>query len=300
MDLLLEASRQELIDKSKNANTVRSYGTTRWDRRNNVSVITTDRNFNTIDFNSLFKADLLNMILPIRGETNDYSVEILFEGICSKLKDELQRNDFRIEYKVVYRAIVNAINDGDILVSCSCDDWKYRQSYQSTMGRYNAGKPELRPAKITNPNDTEGAGCKHVLNVLGNLNWAMKLAICINNYILYIKDHKPELFENIIWPAISGMSYEQGEQEGYFGDLANTMDPNDSEGRRDIEAANAQEPEDFDDEYEEPVKDPGKLALQNYYENHTREETAKYFNIDENDLAGLLDKYDIKKYEVDN
>jgi len=120
--------------------------------------------------NSLFKADLLNFIIPIKGETNDYSVEVLFEGVCKKIREELKRNNFKLEYKVIYRAIINAVNAGDILVACTCPDWKFRQAYQGTMGKYNAGKPELRPAKITNPNDTKGAGCKHVMNVLGNLD----------------------------------------------------------------------------------------------------------------------------------
>lgn len=140
----------------------------------------------------------MNFVVPVKGETNDYSVEVLFEGICKKLQDELKRNNYKLEYKIVYRAIVNAINAGDILVSCTCPDFKYRQSYQRTMGKYNAGRPELRPAKITNPNDTKGAGCKHVMNVIGNLDWAMRLAACINNYVFYIRDHMPELFQQII------------------------------------------------------------------------------------------------------
>ena len=194
--------------------------------------------------NALFKGDLMNFIIPVHGETSDYSVEVLFDGICTRLREELKRNNYRIEYKIVYRAIVNAINSGDVLVGCSCPDWKYRQAYQGTRGQYNAGKPELRPANITNPNDTKGAGCKHVMHVLGNLDWAMKLATCINNYIHYIMDHKPELFQNIIWPAISGLSYDQGQDDGYFKDLANTMQTNDegnledSEGMVDIEVAN--------------------------------------------------------------
>ena len=86
---------------------------------------------------------MLNFVVPVHGDrslgsTDDYSVEVLFEGVCDKLKQELQRNNYRLEYKIVYRAIVNAINSGDVLVSCTCPDWKYRQSYQSTMGRYNA------------------------------------------------------------------------------------------------------------------------------------------------------------------
>lgn len=84
--------------------------------------MTTIRNYNKLDMNSLFKADLLNFIIPIKGETNDYSVEILFEGVCKKIREELKRNNFKLEYKVIYRAIINAVNAGDILVACTCPD----------------------------------------------------------------------------------------------------------------------------------------------------------------------------------
>lgn len=173
--LLLEKSRRELISKSQGADITSTYGTTRWDRRNSVKTFPTVEQNNRLDFNALFKGNLLNMVIPIHGDRalgskEDYSVEILFEGVCDKLKQELKRNNNRLEYKIVYRAIINAINAGDVLVSCTCPDWQYRLAYSGTMGRYNAGKPELRPAKITNPNDSKGAGCKHVLNVLGNLD----------------------------------------------------------------------------------------------------------------------------------
>lgn len=236
--LLLEKSRQELINKSQSADTTKTYGTTRWDRRGAVKPFATVENYNRLDFNAIFKGNLLNFVVPVHGDrslgsTDDYSVEVLFEGVCDKLKQELQRNNYRLEYKIVYRAIVNAINSGDVLVSCTCPDWKYRQSYQSTMGRYNAGRPELRPANITNPNDTKGAGCKHVLNVLGNLDWAMNLATSITNYCFYIKDHYPDLFAQVIWPAISGIEYKEAEDDGYFDDLASTVGTINSEGQYD-------------------------------------------------------------------
>lgn len=86
-------------------------------------------------------------------------------------------------------------------------------AYYSTKGKYNGGRPELRPSKITNPNDTKGAGCKHVLNVLGNLDWAMKLATSINNYISYIKDKYPDKYEQIIYPMIFTKPFEPDIEE---------------------------------------------------------------------------------------
>ena len=98
--LLLEKSRQELINKSITADTTKAYGTTRWDHRRAVSIFPTAQNYNRVDMNALFKANLLNFIVPIHGDRSlgsdkDYSVEILFEGICDKLKNELKRKKLK-------------------------------------------------------------------------------------------------------------------------------------------------------------------------------------------------------------
>lgn len=91
----------------------------------------------------------------------------------------------------------------------------------------------------------------------------MRLASSISNYILYMKDHFPDKFSSIIWPAISGMSYEKAEQEGKFNDLASTVGTVNSEGTgysqedtTEIDTANDEqttydvdEPEDYDDWY---------------------------------------------------
>ena len=167
---LNEKTRRELINQSKNADIVKTYGTTRYERRNVQHVYNPKESLNKLDMNALWKANILSFYLPVQGETNNYSVEILFDGVLDDINSELKRNDYIFEYKVVYRAIINAINRNDIYVSCTCPDWYYRMSYQATKGRYNSGKSQIIPAKITNPNNTKGAGCKHVMKVLGSLD----------------------------------------------------------------------------------------------------------------------------------
>lgn len=72
----------------------------------------------------------------------------------------------------------------------------------------------------------------------------MKLAICINNYVLYMRDNYPDLFAQIIWPAISGKKYEEANEQGMFDDLASTVGTINSEGQYDevdtteVDAAN--------------------------------------------------------------
>ena len=205
--LLLEKTRSQLISQSKSADTVKSYGTTRYGRRNAQHVYNPKDNLNNLDFNSLFKANTLSLYVPVQGETNNYTVEILFDNILKDINRELKNNDYVLEYKVIYRAVVDAINRNNIYVGCSCPDWYYTMSYQATRGQYNAGKPQIIPAKIRNPKDTKGAGCKHVLKVLADLDWALDLASCINNYIIYMEENYPNKYKNIIFPTIYGMSY---------------------------------------------------------------------------------------------
>lgn len=54
--------------------------------------------------------------------------------------------------------------------------------------------------------EMKGQGCKHILLVLSNQDWVMKLASTISNYIKYIAANKKDLFMNIIFPKLYGIS----------------------------------------------------------------------------------------------
>ena len=79
--------------------------------------------------NALWKANILTFSLPVQGEHDNYKVEILFDGILQAINRELKNNNYVLEYKVIYKAIIDAINKSNILVSCNCKDFIYRQSY---------------------------------------------------------------------------------------------------------------------------------------------------------------------------
>ena len=201
--ILDEATKQQLLTKSKNAAPTKAYGTTRYERRNKQRVDTADnRAFNEIDFNALFQGNLLSSTIKVQGETDKYEVTFLFEGICDDLKRQIKLNNGALEYKCVYVALVDAFNRGDVMVHCTCPDWKYRQAYSATKQYYNSGEPEYRPAKITNPNDTAGAGCKHVMCALTSTDWLVKTAMSINNYINYMREHRKDLYNKLIAPKI--------------------------------------------------------------------------------------------------
>ena len=263
-----EATRKELIDQGKAGKATKAYGTNRYERRSVQTVYNTLKSFNKVDMNALFHSSLLSFIVPVRGETDNYEIEVLFEGITDDIKKEIQKNDNKLEYKCVYRALVNAVNRQDIYVACTCKDWQYRFAYHASKDGYNGGRPELRPADITNPKNDLGTGCKHVMAVLDNLDWAIKLATTIYNYIIYMEDHYEDKFSRIIYPTLYDAPYEDYKKgKGIFArikawlrqfrhkdieddddNLANTMDnPEDEE---EIERANRR------GEYNPDVEEP--------------------------------------------
>lgn len=93
------------------------------------------------------------------------------------------------------------VDAGVILHNC------YRFDYWSTVNNYNSGNPQNIPAKITNPNNTKGSGCKHVLLVLANVEWLLRVASVINNYVNYAETHLQKLYADYIFPQIYGVKY---------------------------------------------------------------------------------------------
>ena len=211
---LQEKSRSDLLSKSMTAKPTKSYNTTRFERRKLQTMKTSASIFNKLDMNSVFKSDALSLEIPVEGETNTYTVTILFDGICKDIQRELKKNDYNLEFKVIYKAIVRAIKNQNMFIGCTCKDYKFRFQYIATKERYNALQAQLVPATQTNPNNDQGAGCKHILKVLDDLSWAMQLATALNNYILYMKKNKPKLFNDIMFRSIYGMPYRSAVEKG--------------------------------------------------------------------------------------
>ena len=211
---LQEKSRSDLLSKSMTAKPTKSYKTTRFERRKLQTMKTSSSIFNKLDMNSVFKSDALSLEIPVEGETNTYTVTILFDGICKDIQRELKKNDYNLEFKVIYKAIVRAIKNQNMFIGCTCKDYKFRFQYIATKERYNALQAQLVPATQTNPNNDQGAGCKHILKVLDDLSWAMQLATALNNYILYMKKNKQKLFNDIMFRSIYGMPYRSAVEKG--------------------------------------------------------------------------------------
>ena len=135
-------------------------------------------------------------------------------------------------YDVKVKDWSNFVVDAGVVLH-NCPDYQYRFAYWSSIKDINAGPPEKRPAKITNPRNDKGPGCKHIMLVLSNNSWLIKVASVINNWIIYMSKYRKKQYADIVYPAIYGHEYEEPVQL--------SMDDNqDLNDRETIDKANAE------------------------------------------------------------
>lgn len=210
---LHEDSRTKLLAKSKQSDK----GFQRFKRRVKSRVANTVKQYNAIDMNKLFKEDILTVDVQVKGETDTYTVRISFGGFLELLYDQLKKTE-EFNLKAVTRALINGFNRDDVYIHCSCPDAQYRFGYWQTRNKINSGDPETRPSEITNPDDNLGSACKHVLLVLSNTSWLLKVASVIHNYVNYMEKHYERLYQKVIYPAIWRKEYEEPVQLTLFDD----------------------------------------------------------------------------------
>lgn len=210
---LNEDSRSSLLSKSKRS----VKGFQRFKRRVKSRVANSVKQYNSIDMNKLFKQDILTVDIEVKGETDTYQVKISFGGFLEILRDQIKKNaEFNL--KAVTRALITGFNRDDVYIHCSCPDWQYRFAYYATKNNITSGEVENRPSDITNPDDRLGVGCKHVLLVLSNTSWILKVASTIFNYVNYMEKHYEKLYANVIYPAIYNKKYTKPVQLDIFDD----------------------------------------------------------------------------------
>lgn len=159
--------------------------------------------------NKLFKEDILTVNISVKGETDDYTVKISYGGFLDILKGLINDDVNELNLRNITRALITGFNKDDVYIFCSCPDYHYRFGYWNTVKNLTSGDPENRPSDITNPEDDLGSGCKHILLVLSNNSWLMKVASVINNYIKYMEKHYKRLYADIMFPAIFDRKYEE-------------------------------------------------------------------------------------------
>lgn len=205
---LNEDKRVQLLSQSKSGEKERD-GKTRYQKRVKSKVRSNVSQLNRINFNQLFKDNIITLELEVDGETDTYTVSISFGGFLDELHKQLKQTDNILSLRPIIRALLNSFNNDNVYIRCSCDDFRYRHAFWASKNNIIVGDKETRPSNITNPNNTLGAGCKHILLVLSNTSWVIKLASVIFNYINYMEKHYKKLYSDIIYPAIYQKKYEE-------------------------------------------------------------------------------------------
>lgn len=218
---LNEDSRSQLLSKARKGAEYKgdkSKGKNRYERRTKSKMSNSVREYNQLDMNKFFKEDILDLYVKVHGETDDYMVGISFSGILELIREETEKDEnLQVDLRLILKMLKRAFNREDhVLVKCSCPDWSFRFSYFASVNDIILGDKENRPSDITNPHDNLGPACKHVILVLSNTNWIVKLASAINNYIVYIKDHYERSYAEIIYPQLYGHEYEEPVQLSLF------------------------------------------------------------------------------------
>ena len=211
---LKEDTRAAQINKSRSAGPYKdqTYGKNRFERRLKSKIANTVDQYNKIDMNDLFKRDILTVSIPVIGETNQYLVTIRFNGVITELQRELKLNKNKFEYKLILQSLAKIFSSTDVFTKCTCEDFKYNFAHWNIVTNVSVDDHSKDPGPgrgVANPNNDKGKGCKHILLVLSNGDWLMKVASVINNYVHYMSDTHRKLFLKMIFPKLYGITEDQ-------------------------------------------------------------------------------------------
>jgi hypothetical protein len=206
----MEANRTTLIAQSRNAGEYKNKerGKNRFDRKKYSKIANAVKAYNEINMNSLFKQDILLVNIPVVGENDEYTVTIKVEGVVAEIQKNIKNSGNKLEYRTIIQALTKIFNTSDVYVKCSCPDAKYRFAHWNIVHNVSVDDSASDPGPgkgIANPDDDKGRGCKHMLLVLANGDWMMKVASVINNYCHFLSEKKPEAFLKLVFPKLYGV-----------------------------------------------------------------------------------------------
>lgn len=180
-----------------------------------------------IDITSVFTTNCLRVTCRV----GDYWDTVEMQNILYWIQVEAEKNPtYQINTKGVTAAIMNSIDGMDIKVDCTCADFKYRFAYLATKLGYKYGKPENRPAKITNPNDY-GSICKHLISMLSNKKWLQQVTSTFMDFLVKRIDDvnkflRPKKGEELTLPNELAR---QNAKKGFYTKLFSKDDENDQD-----------------------------------------------------------------------
>ena len=222
---LQEANRASLIASSRSVGKYkdRSRGKNRFERKKYSKIANAVKSYNQIDMNALFKQDILQVNIPVIGENDEYTVTIKLEGVIAEIQKNIKNNSNKLEFRTIIQALTKVFNTSDVYVSCSCPDFKYRFAHWNIIKHVSTEDSSKDPGPgkgIVNPNDDKGRGCKHILLVLANGDWMMKVASVINNYCHFLSEKKSEAFLKLVFPKLYGVPADEAVENGLVADEA--------------------------------------------------------------------------------
>ena len=218
-----EATRTQLVAQSRSVGAYKdqSRGKNRFDRKKYVKQANSVKAYNAIDMNKVFKQDILQVSIPVVGETDEYTVTIKLEGVVAEIQKNIKNNNNKFEFRTVIQALTKVFNTADVYTKCSCPDFKYRLAHWNIVKNVSVDDSSQDPGPgkgITNPNDDKGRGCKHILQVLANGNWMMKASSVIVNYCHFLSEKKPEAFLKLVFPKLYGVPADEAAENNLVAD----------------------------------------------------------------------------------
>ena len=218
-----EATRTQLVAQSRNVGKYKdiSRGKTRFERKKYSKVANSVKSYNEINMNDFWKKDILQVNIPVVGETDEYTVTIKLEGVVVELQKNIKNNKNKFEFRTVIQALTKVFNTTDVYVKCRCPDFKYRFAHWNIVRNVSVDDTSQDPGPgkgIVNPNDDKGRGCKHILLVLSNGSWMMKVASVIVNYCHFLSEKKPDAFLKLVFPKLYGVPAEEAAENGIVED----------------------------------------------------------------------------------
>lgn len=222
-NFLIEANRTSLIAQSRSAGLYKNKerGKNRFERKKYSKIANAVKSYNEINMNLLFKQDILQVNIPVVGESDEYTVTIKLEGVINEVQKNIKNNNNKLEFRTIIQALTKVFNTSDVYIKCTCPDAKYRFAHWNILKNVSVDDSSNDPGPgrgIVNPNDDKGRGCKHMLLVLANGDWMMKVASVINNYCHFISEKKPEAFLKLIFPKLYGVPADEAADNGIVAD----------------------------------------------------------------------------------
>ena len=220
---LTEATRTQLVAQSRNVGMYQNQerGKNRDQRKKYSKVANQVKSFNQINMNDLFKKDILQVNIPVVGETDEYTVTIKFEGVVAEIQKNIKNNGNKFEFRTIIQSLTKVFNTADVYVKCTCPDFKYRFAHWNILKNVSVDDSASDPGPgkgIANPNDDKGRGCKHILLVLANGAWMMKVASVIQNYCHFLSEKKPDAFLKLVFPKLYGVPADEAAENGLVED----------------------------------------------------------------------------------